>query len=637
MTTRNTPLVVPEPGELDRPGIDLGGGLRETVRFFQQQLAPEWEIYVRPHLNGARPDLVLLNPNTGIAVFQVAEWSLRPGDYSLESRPGQLPTKLLCREKEDSWARRANPLEYAHMVRDVTFNLYAPSLRRTGGCSAFAVVTSGVIFPNACAEEIADFLKVCGWMGDPKYMPVSAGDSLRRGTIGRVFPEHARRYSRYMGESAAEELRAWLREPEHCASGRIGLRLDRAQEKLATSRTSSGFRRLRGPAGSGKTQVLAARAANLEARGKRVLILTFNLTLMRNFRDLLARARLPHRHGDNITVFGFHYWCRLACWEAGLREQYRAIWQNCDKQNIMDRALPALAEQALEELPGDEPGWASGYDALLVDEAQDWLPEWWRMACKAVRTDGERVLVADATQDLYGKRDAWTDEAMTGAGMKGDWSRLRTSHRIPADVLPHVTEFGTRYLNDVDRDLPENRELGLGEPTRMRWWQVEPGQAAVHAANAVTDLVPFSRNDPAVYSDVVVVAQNRRLGREIVAKLNELGFHCQHTFQDDDEAQRHAKRSFCMGEGGIKCTTVHSIKGWEARYLIVCVEKCQRPRDMVALYVALSRIKASDTGVGSHLTMVCADNDLIDYGCDWSEYADRRWRIRKTEAKGRVA
>ena len=41
----------------------LTDGEWEVFELFDEQLAPEWEIYVQPHLNGSRPDFVLLHPD----------------------------------------------------------------------------------------------------------------------------------------------------------------------------------------------------------------------------------------------------------------------------------------------------------------------------------------------------------------------------------------------------------------------------------------------------------------------------------------------------------------------------------------------------------------------------------------------
>jgi superfamily I DNA/RNA helicase len=49
-------------------------------------------------------------------------------------------------------------------------------------------------------------------------------------------------------------------------------------------------------------------------------------------------------------------------------------------------------------------GFGERYDAVLVDEGQDFTLEWWQLLRDHVRKDatGEMLLVADPTQDIYG-------------------------------------------------------------------------------------------------------------------------------------------------------------------------------------------------------------------------------------------
>ena len=61
--------------------------------------------------------------------------------------------------------------------------------------------------------------------------------------------------------------------------------------------------RLRGVAGSGKTLVIAQRAANLASQGKKVLVVTYNITLWHFIRDHISRARFGFRW-DQIEFVG---------------------------------------------------------------------------------------------------------------------------------------------------------------------------------------------------------------------------------------------------------------------------------------------------------------------------------------------
>lgn len=59
------------------------------------------------------------------------------------------------------------------------------------------------------------------------------------------------------------------------------------------------------------------------------------------------------------------------------------------------------------------------------------------MRCdQAVTPEGEKLLVADKTQNIYGTADAWTDEAMNGAGFSGRWGELETRCRLPPRLIP---------------------------------------------------------------------------------------------------------------------------------------------------------------------------------------------------------
>ena len=69
----------------------------------------------------------------------------------------------------------------------------------------------------------------------------------------------------------------WLNPPFHTIEQGMRLTLTDDQKKFAKSHP--GHYRVRGVAGSGKTQVLAYRASELASQGCRVLVLTFNLTL----------------------------------------------------------------------------------------------------------------------------------------------------------------------------------------------------------------------------------------------------------------------------------------------------------------------------------------------------------------------
>ena len=96
------------------------------------------------------------------------------------------------------------------------------------------------------------------------------------------------------------------------------------------------------------------------------------------------------------------------------------------------------------------------YDAVLVDEGQDYRLDWWQTLRKAVKPKGEMLLVADKTQNVYGTAESWTEKAMTGAGFSGPWKELRDSHRLPSNLTPILKAYSDDFLlpSGVDVDLP---------------------------------------------------------------------------------------------------------------------------------------------------------------------------------------
>ena len=68
----------------------LTRGEKMVFDVFNQHLSPEWEIYIQPHFNGLRPDFVILNPDVGIAVFEVKDWDLSAMHYVVDERKGKL-------------------------------------------------------------------------------------------------------------------------------------------------------------------------------------------------------------------------------------------------------------------------------------------------------------------------------------------------------------------------------------------------------------------------------------------------------------------------------------------------------------------------------------------------------------------
>jgi hypothetical protein len=324
----------PPEDQLDELRQPLTEGEKRVFDFFERYLPASWEIYLQPHLNGLRPDFVLLNPNAGIAVFEVKDWDLDSLERWMELRPGQPPLLMGRRDDKVFSLRDQNPIEKVHQYKQEIEELYCPRLRARAG---YVVITVGVIFPFAKDKHVQQLFGVAREYRDmlrhERYFPIAGEEAMKSGDIRRVFPEAPRETSRYMKPELAQDLRNWLIEPDAPVTQRRPLELDANQRALVTTGTDSGYRRIKGPAGSGKSLVLAARAAQLVSEGKQVLVITYNITLLHYLMDLAVRW--PHPGGStrrDVTWLNYHRWCKRVCQEAGCEEDYDSLW----KQLVLD-------------------------------------------------------------------------------------------------------------------------------------------------------------------------------------------------------------------------------------------------------------------------------------------------------------
>ena len=308
--TRRT--IYPPVADFNRLRQPLTSGERRVFDLFNKHLPDDWEIYIQPHLNGLRPDFVLLNPKVGIGVFEVKDWDLNAMTYRNE---GSVLRASHEGQTFDVWP---NPVQQLRRYKEEIHQLYCPRLEQKNG---FAVITAGLIFPFAARDSVVALMAPHQTQEErekyPRYSPISGREAISGGWLEKVFPESSRQSSIYMTPDHADDLRGWLVEPDFSSDQRMPLEMDARQRSLADTRTESGYRRIKGPAGSGKSVVLAARAAKLAAEGKSVLIATYNITLWHYLRDLVARASNKPGWSNGITTLNFHEWCRRTCHEAG--------------------------------------------------------------------------------------------------------------------------------------------------------------------------------------------------------------------------------------------------------------------------------------------------------------------------------
>lgn len=614
-------LVDPPLEALEQLSTPLKAGVKEVVEYFASYLGQNWEIYVQPHLNGLRPDLILLNPKVGVAVVEVADWDLAAMDYSYVFGRRSEPKLKVSRVGGVADLGGSDPVSKIETYKDAIFSIFCPRLDNQG----YACITGIIAFPYARRDEVQPILQpVREYFGHHEHGrqntlltvdDISVGDKALR----QVLPvAYLSKDDRFFTDSA-RDLRHWLVEPEFERDLRRPLMqdLDARQQALVNSRTGSRYRKIRGAAGSGKSLVLAARAAALAREGKSVLIVTFNITLVNYLLDYVARAERERKIREKIEAWNFHSWCKFLAAKVGCRSEYRSLWRDNNHQAVLDKLLAESVIGWCEKLNEDD-----RYDAILVDEGQDFQRDWWIALRSALKSSGEMLLVADRAQNIYGVEN-WLDGDLRGTGLSSTWYELSASYRMPEALIDIAADFANRYLPATEAIIPTpvNRGLDLA-PDRLSWIQCEESEALEACMFGISDLLALT-NPIISVSDLTIIIDDTGVGLLIEDALKKrLGVRCIHTLTPDsgDDEQRNTesrrkKLAFFRSDHRAKLTTIQSFKGWESSVLILYVSKAESLEQLSLVYTGMTRLKAVDRG--AILTVISSAPSLESFGAGW--------------------
>lgn len=395
-----------------------------------EKLPQDCLVYYEPLVHRRCPDLIVILPAVGVLIIEVKDWRLAEltkatPDRITISRRGVETVALHPRKQ----AR-----DYMHRLMD--------ECRRHPQCGV--LMRKDGQYANRYAFPFAH---------------IAVLSNINRSQIQREAPEMSRifppettvardelaEWEALEGEALAAKLKScfdpwWSfpkmtqRQVDVCRSvihPEIVIRanetdlavLDLRQERNARA-LGDGHRIVYGVAGSGKTVLLIARAKLLaEESSKRILLLCYNKLLATYL--AAATARL-----NNIKVMTFHGW--------GVRNG-AAFREEEDEGDFGERLLSVLQNGARDR---------GRFDAVLIDEAQDWPRSWFQCAKLALREPdtGDLLIVGDGSQSLYRKRPfTWSEAGIHAAGrVINKRFDLDCNYRNTAEILRAARPFSAR-------------------------------------------------------------------------------------------------------------------------------------------------------------------------------------------------
>jgi hypothetical protein len=428
--------------------FDTRGELRlaERLKDFLEENAVVWHnLPVGPR--SRHPDFIIIHPANGLLVLEVKDWRLETIASADKTKVELLTSRGTVRE--------SNPLEQARkyafdVVRTLERDgqLLFPAGHRFAG-RPILPFGFGAVFTNITrkqfdqtnlkevfAEHLCLFKDEMTESADPeefrsrlwRMVYPRLGEPLSMPQFDRLrallFPEiRIRQIALPLDEAMAPD-----------PSDRTLAVMDMHQEQIARS-LGEGHRIIRGVAGSGKTLILAFRAEHLaRAATKPVLILCYANGIAGRLEDAMQHRGVE----DRVRVLTFHAWCYRM-----LRTYGIAVPSERDYPDYEKRLAASVSEVMKAVDQGHIP--AEQYDAVLIDEAHDFEPQWLALAAKMVNPRTKALMVVyDDIQAIYKGRErpVWKQ---LGIEASGRTTVLKVNYRNTTQILA----FARRFAWDV--------------------------------------------------------------------------------------------------------------------------------------------------------------------------------------------
>ncbi|MBH0174253.1 AAA family ATPase [Fictibacillus sp. 23RED33] len=585
-------------------------GERLLFHTLKNYLPDDYIVYYEPEIQGRRPDFVILGPDLGLIVLEVKDYT-RNTLYQLNS------DDWVISAANGSQATVKNPLkqarEYAFHISNVLKK--DKSLIQTEGKYQFQLKFPfgyGVVFTRLYQKDM---------VRDNLYSILEPNLTLARDEID---PENEHFSEELLMEKILDMFIVpyRLKEPltnEEIAAIRYHLFpevrisaefkqavpyqdqlllslkdikvMDLHQENLA-KQLGDKNRLIRGVAGSGKTLILASRAKMIvkEHPDWKVLILCYNISLAQSIRqmvhaklsepeDLFDFVQKPEEKkvSDNIMIRNFHQW---------LKQDLK----------INEYQIPTI----LEKIDRNE-AILPKYDAVLIDEGQDFEPAWLGLVSRLLNPDTQSLLIVeDRAQNIYKRKTSYVQD--TGMSFQGRSKILNINYRNSAQIVKFAWDFYREHsvLNTkVIQGQTEGIEIIHPQGTKRKG----PEPFVLEATNFTEEMEKVARTIKKLH-EIRKVPYSEMLILYRVKKTNKLAVTDTiiRTFKKHNipyywlTEHEGSKRNFVKEEESVKISTIESSKGLDFQSVFVVNTDSMpfpleesKEKEVSLLYIAMTR------------------------------------------------
>ena len=363
-------------------------------------LDDNFEVFFNPYLNGDRPDVVVFHATRGVLFIEVKDWDLSL--YELNDKK-QWKLKYPKNTKEAE-AVLKSPISQVLKYKENLFDLHIEHLLelKIKDIRNFNFVSCAVYFHNASESQISDLL-VAPYDNDKKYQTFlkwnislisrnNLVDNLRN-CMHNYWLDRDSKFALFT-KNISDNIRRFLLPTIHIKEDGEYITYDERQNSIVYSpRTEM---RIKGVMGSGKTTILAKRAAVLASQNSdnRILILSYNITLKNYIHDKINSVQEKFSWGQ-FTINNYHEFINSQLNNLGI--DIVIPEDTVDISGYLERNY--YGNTSLFE---EHSNITERYDAIFIDEIQDYHRSWMDIIKNFFKKEnGQYLLFGDVKQNIY--------------------------------------------------------------------------------------------------------------------------------------------------------------------------------------------------------------------------------------------
>lgn len=512
-------------------------------------------IYFEPKIANLYPDFILIDPKRGVSIIEVKAWDLEYIKSINQKEVTSSNGKIL-----------ENPAYKTRLYHNTAQNIFSRSLFLSNGNRELNFKLSSIlVLKNIKKSEAIEQ----GFLGLLDCYPstVLFQEDFKSLELSKLFP----RGISQIKESLIDEIRGSIfpeikiySTAKSKSPKEIIPILDIEQERFAKS-IPDGHYIVTGVPGSGKTVILLARAIYLAKihQDWKNLIVTYNRSLASQLQNKIKiiqeQMNFQGISLKNIEIKTFHQVAsslsKLKC-------------KNGDNE-CWDNLLPNDAKKNA----------TASYDAILVDEYQDFRKSWFELLIKLLKPKQDTnsknyinlFMAGDRLQSIYNPKDInWKQDI--GLDMRGRSKLFKSSYRTTKAHIKlglSILKSNDNYKKEIDKFYEKEEEINSKNLLKDSIKLIEADYKLV-----IKEIESLSKSSYD-YKDIMILVPDKKTAKNIqnfmTINLRNNSFFSKEIIEDNK----------------IFISTYHSAKGIERK--IVFAIKVDQIKNPKLLYVASTR------------------------------------------------